>query len=67
MTRVALLKLAVAAVGFVVWAYGARIDSSPLRLAGMIVIAVAVALRLLPATLRDRIDGRAMDGDRSRP
>jgi len=57
----------VAAVGFVVWAYGARIDSSPTRVAGMIVIAVAVALRLLPATLRDRIDGRAMDGDRSRP
>lgn len=67
MTRMALLKLAVAAAGFVLWAYGARIDSQDVRLAGMIVMAVAVALRLLPASLRDRIDGRAMHGDRSRP
>lgn len=58
MHRLAVIKLVVAAVGIVVWGYGARADISSVRLAGMIVIGVAVLLRLLPASLKDRIEGR---------
>jgi len=65
LTRLALIKVALAAVGIVVWGYGTRIDSAHLRLAGMIVLVVAVALRLLPRSLRDRIEGRR-DDTRSR-
>ena len=61
MTRLALIKVALAAVGIVVWGYGARIDNAHLRLAGMGVLVVAVALRLLPRSVRDRIDGRRDD------
>ena len=58
MNRFALLKLVIAAVGIAIWGYGARADIAPVRLAGMIVIAVAVLLRLLPGSLRARIEGR---------
>ncbi|HEX8726503.1 MAG TPA: hypothetical protein VF737_14035 [Gemmatimonadaceae bacterium] len=63
MTRLALLKLALGAVGVAVWGYGTRIDDTRFRLAGMIILAVAVALRLLPRAWRDRIDGRHDDGN----
>lgn len=58
MYRLTLIKLAIAAIGVAVWGYGARADVASVRLAGMIVIGVALLLRLLPASLRDRIDGR---------
>ena len=58
MTRVVGLKLAFAAVGIGVWGYGVRIDDPRLRVAGMIALAVAVALRFLPRAVRHRIDGR---------
>ncbi|MDE3127185.1 MAG: hypothetical protein KGL38_04215 [Gemmatimonadota bacterium] len=58
MPRLALIKLVVAAVGVAVWGYGARADLAAVRLAGMILIAVALLLRLLPASLRARIEGR---------
>ncbi|MGH7667922.1 MAG: hypothetical protein ACRENQ_00385 [Gemmatimonadaceae bacterium] len=58
MSRVALIKVVLAAAGIVVWGYGTRTDNAHLRLAGMIVLVVAVALRLLPRSLRNRIDGR---------
>src|SRR5487761_2296043 len=56
MNRLALIKLLVAAAGIMTWGYGARLDNERVRLAGMIVIAVAVALRLLPARVRARIE-----------
>ncbi len=61
MTRLALIKLALAAVGIAVWGYGIRIDDQHVRLAGMIVLVLAVALRLLPRSWRDRIDDRGDD------
>jgi hypothetical protein len=57
MNRLALIKLSIAAIGIVVWGYGTRIDDEHIRLAGMIVLVVAVAMRLLPRGLRRRIDG----------
>ena len=63
MTRLALIKLALGALGVVVWGYGTRIDDERVRLAGMIILAVAVALRLLPRAWRDRIDGRRDEGE----
>lgn len=61
MTRLVLIKLALAAIGIAVWGYGARVDDPRFRLAGMVILAVAVALRFLPRAVRDRIDGRAPD------
>lgn len=63
MNRLAVIKLSIAAVGIVVFGYGVRVDDQHLRLAGMIVIAAAVALRLLPRSIQDRIDGRVPPGD----
>lgn len=59
MKRLALIKFVIAAAGILVWGYGARVDSEHIRLAGMIVIAVAVALRFLPASARERLGGAA--------
>lgn len=61
MSRLALIKLVLAGVGIVIWGYGTRIGSAHLRLAGMGMLVVAVAFRLLPRSLRDRIDGRRDD------
>ncbi len=58
MHRLTLIKLVLAAIGIVIWGYGARADIANVRLAGMIVLGVALLLRLLPASLKDRIDGR---------
>ncbi len=65
MYRLTMIKLVVAAIGVAVWGYGARADVAPVRLAGMIVIGVALLLRLLPASLRDRIDGRPHEPTRT--
>lgn len=59
MKRLTLIKFAIAAAGIVVWGYGARVDSEHVRLAGMIIIAAAVALRFLPASARERLSGAA--------
>lgn len=59
MKRLALIKLVIAVAGILVWGYGARVDSDRIRLAGMIVIAAAVALRFLPASARERLSGVA--------
>ncbi|HVA57200.1 MAG: hypothetical protein WBQ26_07080 [Gemmatimonadaceae bacterium] len=67
MNRLALIKLLVAAAGIMTWGYGARLDNERVRLAGMIVIAVAVALRLLPARVRARIEGRRAEPSRDNP
>ncbi|HEU4988339.1 MAG: hypothetical protein KGL93_02235 [Gemmatimonadota bacterium] len=58
MNRLALVKLGLGAIGVVVWGYGARTDDPRVRLAGMIVLGIAVALRLLPRAVRDRLEGR---------
>lgn len=54
MKRLALVKLVLAAIGIVVWGYGARADDAAFRLAGMIILAIAVLLRFLPASRRER-------------
>ncbi len=66
MTRLALIKLVVAAVGLMIWGYGARIDDERTRLAGMIVIGVAVLLRWLPARVRARIEGDRPEASRDK-
>ena len=67
MTRLALIKVALAAVGIIVWGYGTRVDDAQLRMVGMSLLVVAVALRLLPRAWRDRIDGRHDDAGPHRP
>ena len=52
MNRYTQLKLALAVIGLIVWGYGYRVDSSPLRWIGIAFLAVAVILRLLPKRLR---------------
>ncbi len=54
MKRLALIKLVLAAIGVVVWGYGARVDDAAFRLAGMIILGIAVLLRFLPASRRER-------------
>jgi hypothetical protein len=46
------LKLALAAIGVIVWAYGYRSDNSVLRWIGIIFLVAAVILRLVPKRLR---------------
>jgi hypothetical protein len=55
--RYTAVKLGLAVVAIGVWGYGARVDDGRFRLAGMVVLAVAFALRFLPRTLRERLDG----------
>jgi hypothetical protein len=47
------MQLALLVVGLVVWGYGQRIDDSRLRVVGIVVFAIATALRLLKN--RDRL------------
>ena len=59
MTPVLAARLVLMAIGIVVWGYGYRVDAPQTRMAGMIVLAIALALRLLPKhwtgdTPRDR-------------
>ena len=46
MTRRTEIQLALLVVGLVVWGYGQRVDDSRLRVAGIVVFAVATVLRL---------------------
>jgi hypothetical protein len=47
------VKLALAAVGAVVFGYGVRIDSAPTRWVGVALVAVAALLRFVRGTPRD--------------
>jgi len=53
MTRYTQIKLAIAVVGVLIWAYGYRANDPTIRLIGIIVLALSVILRLLPKRLRD--------------
>ena len=57
MSRFTTLRLVIAAAGIALFGYGARVDQERTRLAGMIITAIALALRLLPASVKTRIDG----------
>lgn len=59
MNRYTAVKLGLAVVAIGVWGYGARADVGAFRLAGMIILAVAFALRFLPQRVRERMDGTA--------
>jgi hypothetical protein len=59
MTRLTALRLAIAACGIALFGWGARADEGRVRLAGIVVIALALALRLLPASVKQRIDQSA--------
>jgi hypothetical protein len=41
-------RVAVAAVGILVWSYGARVDDATIRLAGIALLIVALLLRFVP-------------------
>jgi hypothetical protein len=56
--RLTQLKIALAVVGLAVWGVGARLDDAWIRVAGMVIVALAVVLRFLPARLKARIDGQ---------
>ena len=56
MTRYTQIKIGLAAVGVLVWAYGYRANDPTIRLIGIIFLALAVILRLLPKRLRDDED-----------
>jgi hypothetical protein len=53
MTRYTQIKIGLAVVGVLVWAYGYRANDPTTRLIGIIFLALAVILRLLPKRLRD--------------
>ena len=53
MTRYTQIKLALAAIGLLVWAYGFRANDPTIRLIGIIFLALSVILRLLPKRLRN--------------
>ena len=53
MTRYTQLKLALAAIGVLVWAYGYRANDPTIRLIGIVFLALSVILRLLPKRMRD--------------
>jgi hypothetical protein len=59
MTRLTTIRLVIAASGIALFGYGARADEERVRLAGILVIAVALALRLLPGSVKQRIDRSA--------
>ena len=46
MTRRTEIQLALLVVGLVVWGYGQRIDDARLRVVGIVLFAIATALRL---------------------
>lgn len=53
MTRVAQVKLALFAIGVVVWGYGTAADDATLRWIGIAFLAAGVLLRFLPRRLSD--------------
>ena len=56
MTKFVQLRLALTAIGIVVWGYGLLRDEANVRLAGIIVLAASLLLRFAPKALRDGTD-----------
>jgi hypothetical protein len=48
MRRLLLARTILALVGVLIWFYGYRVDDANIRLAGIIVLAVALLLRFVP-------------------
>ena len=48
MTQVLIARIVLTLIGVGVWGYGQRIDNPEMRLAGMIVLAIALLLRFVP-------------------
>jgi hypothetical protein len=55
-TTLMTVRLAVAVMGIVVWAYAIKVDDARLRLAGIVMLAVSLALRFLGRRRRSDID-----------
>jgi hypothetical protein len=55
MKRITLARAILAAIGVIVWGYGYRTENARIRLVAIIVLAVTLLLRFLPA--------RWFDGD----
>ena len=52
MTRFQQIRVAVAAIGIIVWGYGIRQDDANVRLVGIAVLAVSLLLRFVPRRLQ---------------
>jgi hypothetical protein len=52
-TRYTQIKIACALVGVLVWGYGYKVNDPMIRWIGIVFLALAVVLRLLPKRLRD--------------
>ena len=48
MTRVMQARIAFAIIGIAIWGYGVAVDHDRLRLVGIILLAISLALRFLP-------------------
>jgi chromate transport protein ChrA len=48
MTRLLITRMVVTLIGIAVWGYGQRTDQSQLRIAGMVILAIALLLRFAP-------------------
>ena len=48
MTRLLITRMVVTLIGIAVWGYGQRTDQSQLRVAGMVILAIALLLRFAP-------------------
>ena len=59
MRRLILGRTALAAIGVVVWGYGYRVDDANVRLAAIVVLAVALLLRFVPPRLVETAEERA--------
>ena len=52
MTRFQHVRVAVAAIGIIVWGYGLRSDDDRVRLVGIAVLAISLILRFVPKRLQ---------------
>ena len=59
MTGLMQVRLGIAAIGVLVWAYGVRVEDRRLGLAGIIMLAVALAMRFLGRRGTSRSDPEA--------
>jgi hypothetical protein len=59
MTRLMQVRLALAAIGIVIWGYGYSVDNPTLRLVGMAVLALSLVLRFAPKKRPPDPDGAA--------
>ena len=56
MTRYLTARITVTIVGIVVWAYGQRSDLPQVRVVGMLILGVALAMRFAPKRWFDETD-----------